>query len=115
MAGLTSLCAPHPCDPVILPDGSAVTLRPLEREDANLLLDIFDRLGPRSRERRFLVPKHTLTGSDLLQLTAVDHRDHEAVVAFSVEDGRPLGVARFVRSPQDPETADVASVVVDAW
>ncbi len=115
MAGVTSLCAPNPCVRVTLPDGSAVALRPLEPEDADLLLDIFDRLGPRSRERRFLVPKHTLTASDLRQLTAVDHRDHEAVVAFSVEDGRPVGVARFVRSPQDPETADVAVVVVDAW
>jgi len=98
-----------------LPDGAEVLLRPLEPEDADLLLEIFDQLGPRSRERRFLTPKHTLTSTDLRQLTAVDHHDHEAVVALSATDGRPVGVARFVRISADPGTADVAVVVVDAW
>ena len=59
--------------PATLPDGSEVMLRPLEPEDADLLLDLFDRLGPRSREQRFLTPKHRLTATDLRQLTAVDH------------------------------------------
>ena len=36
-------------------------------------------------------------------------------MAFSVEDGRPVGVARLVRLRDDPETADVAVAVVDAW
>ena len=98
-----------------LPDGAEVLLRPLEPEDADLLLEIFDQLGPRSRERRFLTPKHTLTSTDLRQLTAVDHHDHEAVVALSATDRRPVGVARFVRISADPGTADVAVVVVDAW
>jgi len=98
-----------------LPDGSEVLLRPLEPEDGDLLLDIFAELGPLSRERRFLTPKHTLTGSDLRQLTAVDHHDHEAIVALSTVDCRPVGVARFVRSAAAPDTADVAVVVVDAW
>ena len=98
-----------------LPDGAEVLLRPLEPEDADLLLEIFDQLGPRSRERRFLTPKHTLTSTDLRQLTAVDHHDHEAVVALSATDRPPVGVARFVRISADPGTADVAVVVVDAW
>ena len=98
-----------------LPDGSEVTLRPLEREDGDLLREVFAGMGPRSRERRFLTPKHSLTASDLRQLTAVDHHDHEAVVAFSTADGRPVGVARLVRSTDDPTTADVAVAVVDVW
>ncbi len=115
---MSAVSALPPCGyarPESLPDGSEVVLRPLEPEDADLVLDVFDRLGPRSRERRFLTPKHRLTASDLRQLTAVDHHDHEAVVALSAEDCRPLGVARFVRSPTDPETADVAVAVVDDW
>ena len=99
----------------MLPDGSELTLRPLEPEDGDLLREVFDGMGPRSRERRFLTPKHTLTSTDLRHLTAVDHHDHEAVVASSVADGRPVGVARLVRSTDDPETADVAVAVVDAW
>jgi len=98
-----------------LPDGSELTLRALEPEDADLLREVFDGMGPRSRERRFLTPKHRLTASDLRQLTAVDHHDHEAVVACSVADGRTVGVGRFVRSADDPETADVAVAVVDDW
>jgi RimJ/RimL family protein N-acetyltransferase len=101
--------------PETLPDGAEVVLRPLEPDDADLLHAVFDRLGPRSRELRFLAPKHRLTGADLRQLLAVDHRDHEAVVAFAADDGEPVGVARFVRSDEDPRTADVAVVVVDAW
>jgi RimJ/RimL family protein N-acetyltransferase len=98
-----------------MPDGTHVGLRPLEPEDGHLLRDIFDRLSPASRERRFLTPKERLSSADLRQLTAVDHVDHEAVVGFSPRSGRPVGVARFVRDPRDPETADVAIAVVDAW
>ena len=115
---MTTLRAVPPCGYVelaALPDGEEVMLRPLEPEDTDLLLDVFAGLGDLSRERRFLTPKHRLTAADLRQLTAVDHHDHEAVVALSVGDCRPLGVARFVRLAADPETADVAVVVVDAW
>ena len=101
-------------EPETLPDGSTVVVRPLEPDDAGLVHAIFDQLSPRSRELRFLAPKHRLTAADVHQLTAVDHRDHEAVVALA-DDGSPLGVARFVRSDEDPETADVAVAVVDAW
>lgn len=115
---MTTLIAAPPCgyaELAQLPDGSEVMLRPLEPDDTDLLLEVFAGLGDRSRERRFLTPKHTLTATDLRRLTAVDHHDHEAVVALSVTDCRPLGVARFVRLPADPETADVAVAVVDAW
>lgn len=99
------------------PPGAAtsVVLRPLEPEEPHLLLDVFARMSSQSRERRFLAPKHRLTDSDLRQLTAVDHVDHEALVALSVVDGRPVGVARFVRDEDQPDTADVAVTVVDAW
>jgi GNAT superfamily N-acetyltransferase len=115
---MSVLSAVPPCgyaERASLPDGSEVILRPLEPEDSDLLLDVFDGLGHRSREQRFLTAKHRLTATDLRQLTAVDHHHHEAVVALSLPDCRPLGVARFVRAAADPTTADVAVVVVDAW
>ena len=37
-----------------------------------------------------------------------------ALVA-SAPDRRPIGIARFVRSPHDAACADVAVAVVDAW
>jgi GNAT superfamily N-acetyltransferase len=95
--------------------GPAVELRPLEYGDRASLLEIFAGLGPRSRERRFLTPKTRLTETDLRHLTAVDHHDHVALLAVSTTDGRPIGVARFIRDARDPDVADVAVSVVDDW
>lgn len=88
-------------------------LRPLGKGEAGPLQEIFAGLGPRSREHRFLSPKHRLTGADLRQLTNVDGHDRVALVA-ETPDGRPVGVARFVRNP-DGESADVAVTVIDDW
>jgi RimJ/RimL family protein N-acetyltransferase len=98
-----------------LADGSEIELRPLEPDDSKLLNDVFDQLSQASRRRRFLTEKRSLTAADLRRLTSVDHRDHEAIAALSAADGRPIGVIRFVRSADDPETAEAAVVVVDAW
>jgi GNAT superfamily N-acetyltransferase len=93
----------------------SVELRPLERGDRVVVLEVFAGLGERSRELRFLTAKPRLTAADLRQLTEVDHHDHVAVVAVSAPHGRPIGVARFVREPADPDSADVAVAVVDEW
>jgi RimJ/RimL family protein N-acetyltransferase len=94
-------------------DDRRVRLRPLGKGEAGPLEEIFAGLGARSREYRFLSPKHRLTGADLRQLTNVDGRDRVALVAETPE-GRPVGVARFVRNP-DADSADVAVTVIDDW
>lgn len=94
---------------------STVELRPLERGDSATVQEVFDGLGPRSRELRFLTAKPRLTSADLRQLTDVDQHDHVAVLAVSVPQGRPLGVARFIRDRKQPCSADVAVAVVDEW
>jgi RimJ/RimL family protein N-acetyltransferase len=48
-------------------------------------------------------------------LVAVDDRDHVALVAETVEGGRPIGIARYVRDRVDYGSADVAVSVVDVW
>jgi RimJ/RimL family protein N-acetyltransferase len=96
-------------------DSSAVALRPLERGDRGAVLEVFAGLGPRSRELRFLASKPRLTSADLRQLTQVDDHDHVAILAVSTAEDRAIGVARFVREPDDPESADVAVAVVDDW
>jgi RimJ/RimL family protein N-acetyltransferase len=105
-------CAARPRVPRARSHDSAVELRPLEPGDSAAVLEIFAGLGPRSRERRFLTPKPRLTGADLRQLTDVDQRDHVAILALV--QGRPIGVARFVRDRARPDSADVAVAVVDA-
>lgn len=99
----------------VLSNSAEIVLRPLEPGDTDLVSEVFDGLGPESRYHRFLVPKLTLTSSDLRRLTGIDHRDHEAVVAISAVDGRAIGVGRFIRLRNDPDTAEVAVTVVDAW
>jgi RimJ/RimL family protein N-acetyltransferase len=97
------------------PIRTRITLRPLEPEDADLVREVFDHLGPTSRYQRFLVPKHRLTSTDLRQLTSVDHCCHEAVIAFVEPGHRPVGIARFHREREDPGVAEIAVEVVDAW
>jgi ribosomal protein S18 acetylase RimI-like enzyme len=92
-----------------------VMLRSLVPGEEAALLEVFSGLGPRSRFLRFLTAKPRLTAGDLRHLTAVDEHDHVAILAVSVDDGRAVGVARFVRPPDDPGSDDVAIAVVDRW
>ena len=45
----------------------------------------------------------------------MDHDAHEALIAFAEATGEPIGVARYVRFPDDPDEAEPAVTVVDAW
>jgi len=108
-------CLTRPCEPDPSSYLSRVELRQLEPGDRGAVLEVFAGLGSRSRELRFLTPKPRLTSADLGQLTDVDQHDHVAVLAVSAPRGYPIGVARFVRDPKRPASADVAVAVVDAW
>ena len=100
---------------VRLRDGAEIALRPIRPEDKALLMGSFERLSEESRYRRFLSPKNRLTPDELAFLTEVDHRDHEALVAVHPDREEGIGVARYVRSPHDPEVAEVAVTVADDW
>jgi RimJ/RimL family protein N-acetyltransferase len=98
-----------------LRDGEAIVVRPIRPEDRDELADGIQRLSPESRYRRFFAPTDQLSPSQLRYLTEVDHHDHEALVAVEPDTGEGIGVARFVRSPEDPERAEVAVAVADSW
>ena len=100
---------------VALRDGSSVLIRPGRPEDRELLLAGFERLGPESRYERFLAPMAELTDDIVTYLTDVDHHDHEALAAIDAETGDGVGVARFVRSADRPDTAEAALTVIDDW
>jgi GNAT superfamily N-acetyltransferase len=90
---------------------TSVVIRPIRPDDRDLLAQAHSRLSPETVRRRYLTYKPRLTERDLSYLTEVDGVDHVALVA--VEDGRIVGVARWVRLPEDPETAEAAIVVAD--
>ena len=101
--------------PVSLRDGSHVRVRQAHRSDRELLLRGFERLGPESRYRRFLVPMPQLTGAMVRYLTEVDHHDHEAIIALEEETGEGIAVVRYVRSTERHDAAEFAVTVIDDW
>ena len=101
--------------PTRLRDGSTVLIRQVRGSDAPLLADGFARLSARSRRMRFLGTKTTLSAAELRYVTDVDHHDHEALGALSPADGWGVGIARYIRDPDDPHAAEIAVTVVDDW
>src|SRR5215218_3831146 len=100
---------------VELRDGSRILVRQVHRADRQLLLDGFARLRPDSRYKRFLAPTPKLSRTMIDYLLDVDHHDHDALVAIDPETGDGIGVARFVRLPERPDTAEAAVTVIDEW
>jgi GNAT superfamily N-acetyltransferase len=101
-----------------LRDGTVVRLRLVTPADKQLLLAGFQRLSPASRYARFLGPKETLSLDELRYLTEIDQEHHFALGAVTEGGdghGEPvgLGVARFIRLPDPPATAEAAIAVVD--
>lgn len=90
-------------------------IRQIQPADAALLAEGFARLSVQSRWLRFLTSKSELSPAELRYFTEVDHHNHEALAAVNDADGRGLGVARFIRLTEDPDTAEVAVTVVDDW
>lgn len=101
--------------PIVLRDGSRILVRRLHHADRRLLLDGFERLGPDSRHKRFLAPMPKLSEKAIDHLLDVDHHDHEALAAIDAATGDGIGVARFVRLPGRPDTAEAAVTVIDEW
>ena len=100
---------------ITLRDGARATLRPIAPEDKLLLAASFERLSEESRYRRFLTTKDALSAAELDYLVDVDHSDHEAIIAVDPSSGEGLGVARYIRSADDAEVAEVAVTVADDW
>lgn len=99
----------------MLRDGSPVVIRQIQPADAALIADGFARLSVQSRWLRFLTSKSELSPAELRYFSEVDHHNHEALAAVNETDGRGLGVARFIRLTDHPDTAEVAVTVVDDW
>jgi catechol 2,3-dioxygenase-like lactoylglutathione lyase family enzyme/GNAT superfamily N-acetyltransferase len=64
-----------------------------------------------------LSPIPRLSQAQLRYLTEVDHHDHEALIALAADEpGEPgLGVARYIRLPRRPGSAEAAVTVIDEY
>jgi GNAT superfamily N-acetyltransferase len=100
---------------ITLRDGARATLRPIAPADAPVVAASFERLSEESRYRRFFTLQESLPPSQLAYLVNVDHQDHEAIIAIHPSTGDALGIARYIRSEEDREIAEVAVSVADDW
>lgn len=105
--------------PVRLRDGTEAFVVPLLPANREALRKEYEDLSDETRFDRFLsaVPKLTDTMLDHL-VDEVDGVDHVALVLLTLTpDGTelPVGLARIIRYPNDPTTADIAVTVVDDW
>lgn len=88
-------------------------IRPIEPGDKERLVNGLARLSAESIRKRFLAAKPRFTKAELRYLTEVDGRNHIALVALL--DDELVAVARCVRLPDRPGTAEMAIVVGDPW
>lgn len=96
-----------------LSDGQQMWIRPIEPGDAWRIQEGVRLLSAETIHRRFLGAKPRFTARELRYLTEVDQVNHLALVAVSVATGRLVAVARCVRLPDQPDTAEWAIVVAD--
>jgi RimJ/RimL family protein N-acetyltransferase len=102
-----------------LRDGTPAMIWPLLPTDGQALREMFRRLSPESRQRRFLSALSDLDDAMIQRLVGgVDGVHHVALVLVVLPpDGEewPVAVARLVQDPADPASAEVAFTVADEW
>jgi GNAT superfamily N-acetyltransferase len=102
---------------IFLRDGALVRLRPILSEDKAGVVRAFERLSLQSRYQRFFSPLRELSPSLLAYLTDIDYVDHFAYGAFAIAQSEPtlIGVARYIRLADEPQSAEVAIAVIDEY
>ncbi len=95
---------------VLLTDGGVARLRPIRPDDAQLLVEFYDRVSPESKYLRFFAPYPRLSARDVARFTQVDYVDRVALIL--TVGGQLIAVGRYDRSEDDE--AEVAFLVEDA-
>lgn len=104
---------PGQADALVLANGTRLRLRRVDPHDRDGVAELFARLGPNSRYRRFLLPKPELTPGELSSLTNVDHLCDESIAAVDQRKGSIVGVGQYAHDPDRPGSASVAFAVDD--
>jgi GNAT superfamily N-acetyltransferase len=97
--------------------GIVFHFRPIGPSDKELLQDGFSQLTEKSKYLRFFALRKKLSEYQLNYFTEVDGTNS---VAWGIADEtnevpKPAGVGRFIRLSDDPDVAEVAITVVDAY
>lgn len=100
-----------------LDDGTPILIRPLQPEDKENILDGFEKISPHSRYLRYNSAGAKLTADDLDTLTCTDAKRCLALGAADLSKPglHGMGVARYMVSEEDPNTAEIAMVILDEY
>jgi GNAT superfamily N-acetyltransferase len=100
-----------------LDDGTPTLIRPLRPEDKNDILNGFEKISPHSRYLRYSSAGSKLTSDDLETLTCTDEKRCLALGAadLSKQGMHGMGVARYILSDDDPDSAEIAMVILDEY
>lgn len=103
----------RPSTSLRLRDGVRLPLRPLLHGEREPVQQVFAGMSAQSRWTRFLTGMPELGERTLAALTDVDHVRHGAWVVGC--PAAPVAVGRWVRQVDEPQVAEIALSVVDAW
>lgn len=92
-------------------------VRPIVPDDQGLMKKGFAQLSKESRYLRFFAVPPKLTDYQLKYFTEVDGVDHVAwgVLDITEEIPKAVGAGRFIRLKEEPDTAEVALTIIDAY
>ena len=97
-----------------LPDGTAITIRPIRPEDADIEQEFVRNLSPEAKYFRFMQTIDELTPEMLVRFTQLDYSREMAMIAVIRENEKQiqLGVARYTTNP-DGRSCEFALAVSD--
>ncbi len=97
-------------------NGHPFFVRPIRPSDADLLIDHFYSLSPKSVYMRFFTPLKELSRKALVRLTQIDYDREIALVALMGKGNarKMVGVCRIIMGP-DASLGEFAMAISDAW
>ncbi|GAA1942675.1 bifunctional acetate--CoA ligase family protein/GNAT family N-acetyltransferase [Nocardioides marmoribigeumensis] len=96
---------------VVLRDGGTAHLRPIGRDDVELLQEFYAEVSPRSKYYRFFAAMPTLSEREVSRFVDVDH-DHKVALVAEVAE-KMIAVGQFERIDGPRPRAEVAFLVQD--
>lgn len=98
-------------------DETRIFFRPVTPNDRECLHAAFNRLSLESRLSRFFISIDYFSEEMLRYFTEVDQSQHIAwcAIDLSLSEQPLVGTARFVRSRQNPQSAEMSIEVIDAY
>ena len=98
-----------------LRDGTPVEIRALRPHDEADMLAALEQTSPQSLQRRFFAMKRHFSDKERAFFMDIDFKNHVALVACAEEAGAEIliGGGRYIVF--EPDRAEMAFMVVDAW